>query len=220
VRFSTAIGVSVALHGVLAAGLAAYVKYVHRPVVVASLDLSSVELSFSDEEDETAAAAQHAPAPPPAEPPSPADRPEPPEKPVPLDDAEPLPPPDDAEPPRPEPEREKMETPPAPEPAAPAAAQQAPRQARVDAPPRPRRAIRPDYPKGSRQRGEQGDVVLEIRVGADGLVDGVSVVASSGYPELDDAAVRAAKAARFSPARAGRESVASAARLTLTFRLR
>ena len=219
-RFTTAIGVSVALHGVLAAGIVAYVKYVPNPVAIASLDLSSVELSFAEEEDASVPVAQSMPAPPPAEPPSPADRLEPLEKTEFTDDAAPIVAPEDAEPPRPEPEREAMETPPAPESAAQAVERPAPKQAKVDAPPRPRKAIRPDYPKGARQRGEQGDVVLEIRVGADGLVDNVGVVASSGHPELDEAAVRAAKAARFSPARAGREPVASTARLTLTFRLR
>ena len=219
-RFVTAIGVSVALHGVLAAGLVAYMKYVPNPIAIASLDLSSVELSFAEEDDTTAAAVQSLPAPPPAEPPSPANRLEPLEKMDFHDNAAPLVAPEDPVPPNPEPEREVMETPPAPESAAPAVERPAPKQAKVDAPPRPQKAIRPEYPKGARQRGEQGDVVLEIRVGADGLVDRVAVVGSSGHPELDEAAVRAAKAARFSPARAGRESVASTARLTLTFRLR
>ena len=219
-RFTTAIGVSVALHGVLAAGLVAYIKYVPNPIAIASLDLSSVELSFAEEEDTTASVAQSMPAPPPAEPPSPAERPEPIAKTEFTDDAMPLVAPEDPTPPRPEPEREVMETPPVFESAAPAVEHPAPKQAKVDAPPRPQKSIRPDYPKGARQRGEQGDVVLEIRVGADGLVDNVSVVTSSGHPELDEAAVRAAKAARFSPARAGREPVASTARLTLTFRLR
>ena len=96
----------------------------------------------------------------------------------------------------------------------------APRQARLDAPPKPKRNIKPEYPKGARQRGEQGDVVLEIRVNAAGAVDAVKVVGPSGYPELDEAAVRAAKAAKFSPARSGRESVASTARLKLQFKLK
>ena len=69
-------------------------------------------------------------------------------------------------------------------------------------------------------RGEQGDVVLEIEVSASGSVERVAVVASSGYPELDEAASRAAKAARFEPAKSGGRAVASTARLTLTFRLR
>ena len=96
----------------------------------------------------------------------------------------------------------------------------APRQARLDAPPRPKRNIKPDYPKGARQRGEQGDVLLEIRVNAEGAVDDVKVAASSGFAELDEAAVKAAKSAKFSPARSGREAVVSVAKLKLSFKLK
>ena len=96
----------------------------------------------------------------------------------------------------------------------------APRQARLDAPPKPKRNIRPDYPKGARQRGEQGDVILEIRVNAEGTVDDVKVVTSSGFAELDEAAVKAARAAKFSPARSGHVPVASTARLKLQFKLK
>ena len=98
--------------------------------------------------------------------------------------------------------------------------QEAPRQARIDAPPRPKKTIRPHYPDGARRRGEQGDVVLEIRVEEDGSVGDVKVVTPSGFGELDDAAVRAVRAARFTPARSGDAAVASTARLTLTFRLK
>ena len=75
-------------------------------------------------------------------------------------------------------------------------------------------------PKGARQRGEQGDVVLEIRVNAAGIVDRVDVVSPSSFPELDEAAVRAARAARFTPAKSGGAPVASTARLMLTFKLK
>ena len=223
-KFGWAIGASVAAHGVLAVALLAYMKCVPSPTVVATLDLSSVELSFAEEESAVAPAVS-----------APVDQPPPPPEPVlapPPDVAPPEPafpsPPDPTAPsmPEPEPDRPRMETPqpreetpppPAERPAPPTAA---PRQARVDAPPSPRRAIRPEYPRGARQRGEQGDVVLEIGVSAEGTVDRVSVVSSCGYAELDEAAVRAARAARFTPAKSGRDPVASTARLTLTFRLK
>jgi protein TonB len=96
----------------------------------------------------------------------------------------------------------------------------APKQAKIDAPPKPRKTIRPDYPKGARQRGEQGDVVLEIRVNAAGIVDRVDIVSPSGFSELDEAAVRAARAARFTPAKSGGSPVASTARLKLDFKLK
>ena len=96
---------------------------------------------------------------------------------------------------------------------------QPPNQARIDAPPRPLKAIRPEYPKASRQRGEEGDVVVVLSINAQGHVDSASVAESSGYQELDAAAIRAANKARFSPAKRGRTAVASEARVTITFRL-
>ena len=93
-------------------------------------------------------------------------------------------------------------------------------QARVDAPPRPRRTIKPEYPKGARQRGEQGNVVLEIEIGADGVCVAARVAVSCGFAELDAAAVKAALTARFVPAKVGDSPVASFARLTLSFRLK
>ena len=94
------------------------------------------------------------------------------------------------------------------------------RQAKIDAPPRPRHSIKPDYPKGARQRGEQGDVVVELSINEYGEVDAVSVVESCGFQELDDAAVAASMKARFTPAKSGDSAVASTARLKLTFKLK
>ena len=212
-RFSTAIIASVAVHGLVAVGIVAYMKYAPGPTTIATLDLSSVDLSFAEDEDETAAVSPTMPAMPEVEPPKPRE-----ENPPEAERAEdPLPP--DPEAPKlaePEPERERMETPEIPPPSSPAPAV-APKQAKIDAPPKPHKAIKPDYPKGARQRGEQGDVVLEIRVNAAGIVDRVDVVSPSGFSELDEAAVRAA---RFTPAKSRGSAVASTARLTLTFKLK
>ena len=225
-KFSTAIIASIAAHGLVAVGIVAYMKYAPGPTAVATLDLSSVDLSFAEDEDETAAVSPTMPAMPEVEPPKPRE-----EKPPEAERAEDPLPPDPIAPKlaEPEPEREKMETPelkPEPEkpkverpPAEPVPAV-APKQAKIDAPPKPRKTIRPDYPKGARQRGEQGDVVLEIRVNAAGIVDRVDIVSPSGFSELDEAAVRAARAARFTPAKSGGSAVASTARLTLTFKLK
>ena len=225
-RVITAIGVSILLHGLVAVGLVAYLEYAPQPDVLATLDLSSVELSFAEEVRETAAV-----APMPAAAPADLRLPKPKvDEPPPEAKLEKPLPPAAGEVKFPEPREdfrmktedaktkdERRETEDAKPVSAPAAA---PRQARLDAPPRPKRSIRPDYPKGARQRGEQGDVVLEIRVNARGTVDDVKVAVSSGFGELDEAAVRAAKAAKFSPARSGRESVASTARLKLQFKLK
>ncbi len=200
----------------VAMGIVAYMKYAPGPTAVATLDLSSVDLSFAEEEDETAAVSPTMPAMPEVEPPKPRE-----EKPPEAERAEDPLPPDPTAPKlaEPEPEREQMETPNIPPPAPPAPAV-APKQAKIDAPPKPHKTIKPDYPKGARQRGEQGEVILEIRVNAAGIVDRVDIVSSCGFPELDEAAVRAARTARFTPAKSGGSPVASTARLKLDFKLK
>lgn len=205
-NLALAIGGALAVHAFLAAAIVLYIDYAPGPTVTAELDLSSVELSFSDEklENPTAVAtlppvARHkVPAPKPIELP-PEVRPE-----------RALPP-DPSHYKFPEP---KVET--KIQPSQPSSLSQA----RVDAPPRPRRAIRPEYPKGARLRGEQGNVILEIEIGADGVCVAAKVAVSCGFAELDAAAVKAALAARFVPAKAGNSPVSSVARLTLSFRLK
>ena len=223
-RTIIAVVASLLIHALLALGLIAYLEYAPRPDVLATLDLSSVELSFAEEVQDTQPVA---PMPPTVgrTVPSPPQEEKPPE----VKPEKHLPP-DLAAPKFPEPKEdariktkdvkakdERRETKDVKPVSAPTVA---PRQARLDAPPKPKRNIRPDYPKGARQRGEQGDVVLEIRVNAEGVVDGVKVAVSSGFAELDEAAVRAARAAKFSPARSGHDPVASTARLKLQFKLK
>ena len=209
----SAILLSLLFHALLAFGLIAYLEYAPHPDVLATLDLSSVELSFAETVEETAAIAPQ-PATVGRRVPSPPQDEKPPEvkteKPLPPDPSAPRFPEPQKEPPQLLTPHSSLITPP------PAA----PRQARLDAPPKPKRNIKPDYPKGARQRGEQGDVILEIRVNASGTVDDVKVATSSGFAELDAAAMKAAKAAKFSPARSGHDSVASTARLKLQFKLK
>ena len=229
-RLLSSIVISLLIHGLIAAGLIAYLEYAPQPDVLATLDLSSVELSFAEQVEETVAVAPTLPSTEAERRPPKPKVDEPPPK-VKLE--KPLPP-DAGEVRFPEPREDarlKMEdvvkkvlpkdnrTIEQSEQSnnSPAAA---PRQARLDAPPKPKRNIKPDYPKGARQRGEQGDVILEIRVNAEGTVDDVKVATSSGFAELDEAAIRAARGAKFSPARSGHDPVASTARLKLSFKLR
>ena len=230
-KFASSILLSCAAHGILAAGIAGYLAWAPAPDELARLDLSSVDLSFADVEDDSAESQPVAPSAP--SDPVPESKPPEPEPPPEMEPSKELPPDPEAMK-LPEPEevrpilekveakerKETEETPRPPAPAAPAVAAAAPRRARVDAPPRPRRAIKPDYPNGARQRGEQGDVVLEIGVTAEGTVDDVVIVSSCGFRELDEAAVRAVKTARFTPAKRDRKPVASVARITLTFKLK
>ncbi len=215
-KFGTALAWAIVLHAVLAVGLGVCLTVCPNPVTLAQLDVTSVELSFAEDESDTAPVAPVPPTSPP-EPPVPREE-------LPAPAREPLPEslpalaPEPAAVTLPEPPPEKPPKLDSPPPAA--AAPAAPRQAKIDAPPSSKKAIKPDYPKGARQRGEEGDVIVELRVTSRGTVDHVSIVTSSGFPELDDAALRAVKSARFTPAKQGAAAVASTARMTLTFRLK
>ena len=56
-----------------------------------------------------------------------------------------------------------------------------------------------EVPLASRRAGEQGLVVLRVRVGRDGLPQAITVHSSSGYARLDQQALSAMRAARFEP---------------------
>jgi len=56
------------------------------------------------------------------------------------------------------------------------------------------------YPIDLRSEGIEGQVVLKMIVGTDGNVESVSMIASSGYDEMDHAAESAAYQYHFSPA--------------------
>lgn len=219
-----AVLLSVLVHAGLAMALAWGLSLAPRPKVVATLDLSSVELSLAETETDMSAPAVPSP--------SSAATDDAPSPPLPMASEAPLT--DEAS----ELPAAMWETPPLPmsdlpvedpslpkafelsEPRASAIAEAAPRQARVEAPPKPKRTIRPDYPRAARQRGEQGNVILEIVVDAKGAVSAVDVVTSSGFVALDNAAVKAVKSALFTPAQVDGEPIASTARLTLSFKLR
>jgi protein TonB len=64
-------------------------------------------------------------------------------------------------------------------------------------------AVDPDqyYPPGAKRREEQGSPVVQACVGPNGrLVREPVITETSGFPELDGAAVKVAKANRYSPA--------------------
>ena len=82
-----------------------------------------------------------------------------------------------------------------------------------------RRDMKPVYPLGCRQRGEEGTVVIEATVLPDGRAGTVAVVTSSRYPELDRAATRAVERAAFNPATENGRVVEAQARITIVFRL-
>jgi len=66
--------------------------------------------------------------------------------------------------------------------------------------PKFRRRFQPDYPPTSRRLGEEGSVILQVLVGADGKVQEGKIKTSSGFPRLDEAALKhALRAWRFTP---------------------
>lgn len=118
------------------------------------------------------------------------------------------------------------------EPAAPAAAvapaitaaSRAPdSEAAVDVPPEHRADYldnpKPHYPKFARDRGQQGRVLLAVRVGADGRPLTVRLERSSGFPLLDAAAQEAVERWRFVPARRGQTPVEAWAQVPIAFGL-
>lgn len=66
--------------------------------------------------------------------------------------------------------------------------------------PRYLNTARPAYPLLARLRGNEGTVLLEVQVQADGGVGEVRIKKSSGYALLDQAALNAVRAWRFEPA--------------------
>lgn len=68
-------------------------------------------------------------------------------------------------------------------------------------PPELLEAVEPNYPPALKDRGVRGTVVLELALDVQGRVTGVQVVEGAG-PDLDAAAVEAARKLRFSPAMA------------------
>lgn len=82
-----------------------------------------------------------------------------------------------------------------------------------------RQVVKPAYPRGAQQRGEEGRVVLETVVDATGQPVSVTVATSSHFDELDRAAVRAIERAAFVPASENGRAVAARARITIVFRL-
>lgn len=80
--------------------------------------------------------------------------------------------------------------------------------------------IEPVYPRSARRRGREGIVTIEAAVEETGQVGDVAVVATSGHDDLDSAAIKAVRKAKFVPANDNGQSVAAKLRLTFNFRLK
>ncbi len=81
------------------------------------------------------------------------------------------------------------------------------------------RILRPYYPLGARKRGEQGTVTFEVLVSRSGAVKRITVLTSSGYKDLDAAAERALKRARFKPGTKDGKPIEALAVVPIQFKL-
>jgi len=77
--------------------------------------------------------------------------------------------------------------------------------------------VEPEYPEQARQQRIQGQVVLDVRIGADGAVQDIQWV--SGPPQLAQASTDAVLQWRFQPRRVNGRPVEMQTRVTLNFRL-
>lgn len=79
---------------------------------------------------------------------------------------------------------------------------------------------KPAYPAISRRMGEEGRVMLRVRVNAEGVATDVQLHASSGFERLDTAALTTVQRWKFVPARLGTEAVAASVLVPIVFSLR
>ncbi|MBK8323400.1 MAG: energy transducer TonB [Betaproteobacteria bacterium] len=77
----------------------------------------------------------------------------------------------------------------------------------------------PAYPASAREEGEEGIVLLKVRVSRSGLPEEIVLERSSGFRELDRAAVAGVKRWTFTPARRGAEPIEAWMRIPVRFRL-
>lgn len=102
---------------------------------------------------------------------------------------------------------------------APAPASAPVERAKVLSAPQALNRLTPVYPRSARRKGREGTVVVEAVVRESGSVESAQVVSTSGFADLDGAAVKAVRKAEFAPAREDGVAVSGRIRLTFEFRL-
>jgi len=189
-----------------------------------------VEVSLVAAEPAPTPPASEIAVPPPSPPPPPEPIPELPPKPEPKLEPEPKPetptPPPHREPPKPQ-----RPPPPIPHKAAPpatatgAATEGAPVIAGTATGPRGNSTARPSfnpkppYPSEARRLRQEGRVVLQVTVSAEGRATNVSILRSSGVASLDESAVATVRRWTFDPARLAGVAIPSKVEVPVTFTL-
>lgn len=77
----------------------------------------------------------------------------------------------------------------------------------------------PDYPGMAKRAGEEGRVLLQVLVSADGAAESVELEMSSGFERLDNAAIAAVSRWRFVPARKGGQALSAYVIVPIKFSL-
>jgi len=75
------------------------------------------------------------------------------------------------------------------------------------------------YPLEAARRHQQGTVLLMLYINGSGALDKIEIVKSSGFPLLDNAAIREMKLSKFQPAMDGAIPIRSRAQARVTYRL-
>jgi protein TonB len=75
------------------------------------------------------------------------------------------------------------------------------------------------YPLEAKKLRQEGTVVLTLYINALGRLDKIEIKESSGFPQLDEAAIAAERQSRFRPAYLGNRPVASKAEVPYRFQL-
>ena len=75
------------------------------------------------------------------------------------------------------------------------------------------------YPPEAVRRHQQGTVVLMLYINGNGTLDKVEIVKSSGYPSLDEAAIKEMKQSKFQPAMDGAIPIRSRAQASVIYKL-
>ena len=88
-----------------------------------------------------------------------------------------------------------------------------------DEPPQLRHLPSPEYPLGVTVRGDEGVAMVKALVDTNGEIISVEILESSGYIELDQGAIKAARKARFKPAKHKGYPIRTYVSLPYTFRL-